>query len=219
MKKGFLILAITFSLCVIGIGVFGMINNKMNEDIEKPKDDTSKPEEQVDVNKLYNYILGFGYDHLSDNELVQSKYYSDVHQSYLITVDNLSSDVILRNAIKQLVACDGQYENTTVPYDIVNKKIKEIIGKEIYIENLGTNMYTGAGEGGYVCSLDGCLPVGGSYCSTKPLNDEYTMVSHTIENNNIIIIDQNKDLNQYKHTFTKDVNGNYYWVSSEPYIQ
>jgi len=218
MKKGFLIFAAMFSIGIIGLGLFGMVNSKKGKDIE-PDDDTSKPVEQVDVNKLYDYVLGFGYKTISDNELIPSDYYSDIHQSYMVTVDNLSSDVILRNVIKQVVVCGGQYENATIPYDVVSNKIKEIVGREINVENLGATMYTGAGEGGYVCSLDGCIPVGGSYCSSKPLNNNYTMVNHTIENNNVIIIDQDTNLNKYKHIFTKDNNGNYYWVSTEPVVQ
>lgn len=219
MKKGFLIFAALFSIGIIGLGLFGMFNNKrLNNDDEKTKEE-NKPAEQVDVNKLYDYVLGFGYDFISDNEFTPSYYYSDIHQGYMITVDSLGSDVILRNAIKQLVDCGSQYDNSTIPYDVVSNKIKEIVGREFNVENLGATMYTGASEGGYACSMEGCIPVGGSYCSSKPLNTNYTMVNHTIENNNVIIIDQDANLNQYRHIFTKDTNGNYYWVSTEPVMQ
>ena len=70
MKKGFLTFAIAFSLSIIGLGIFGMFNSKkLNNDVEQPKDEGNKPVvEQVDVDKLYNYILGFGYyyDYVSD---------------------------------------------------------------------------------------------------------------------------------------------------------
>lgn len=211
MKKGLLILGILFSLFIISLGIFGMINSKNKKLTEN---------DEIDVNELYNYILGFEYKHINDNgENIEVHYYSDIHQDYKVTVDNLGTGVILRNAIKQLVKCNGEYEDKDLPYEVVKNKIKEIVGKDISIENLGTSMYMGTSETGYSCTLDGCILIGGGYCSEEPLTTRYTMLNHKIENNNIIIIDKDIASNKYKHTFTKDTNGNYYWSSSEPYAQ
>ena len=202
MKKSVLIFGSLFAVLVIGIGVFEMIYGK-DKDTEKPTDDTSKLTNQFDVIKLYDYILGFG---------------EDVHNQNVVTVNNIGKEAILKNAVNQLVICGGQYDYDSLSYDVVNNKAKEIAGQEVNIDGVGVAMQDGEGGSDIHCSSksEKCFVAGGSYCSVRPLNNYYNMINYTAENNNLMIIDQDKNLNKYKHTFTKGDNGNYYWVSSEP---
>lgn len=51
-------------------------------------------------------------------------------------------------------------------------------------------------------------------------DNNYKVIEDTIKDNveaNNLISKYNEKLNTYKHTFKKDANGNYYWVSTEPY--
>lgn len=218
MKKGFLIFAILFSMCMISLGIFGFINREnIEEDVKNNENENSNTVNKVNVDELYNYILGFGYhyDYVNDGQFTSNDYYSDVHQDYLVTFDNLSNEAIVRNAIKQISTC-GSDNVSSISYDIIGTKAKKIVGRDIILDNLVISMYIGNENGSYVCMNNSCDAVGGMYCSTTPFNDKYTMVSHSIENNNVIIIDQDINFKQYKHTFTKDNNGDYYWVSSQP---
>lgn len=213
MKKAPIILASIFALSFIVLGFIGMFSSN-DVKPEKPKDE---PSVKYDVDKLYNYVKGFSYQYISLDEFNPGYIYSDVHQSY-VNADMLTNEVIIRNALKQLVTCDGVYANQTIPYDVIVSKAKEITGRDLQFDSIYVSMTMGESESGYTCDVNGCMPIGGAYCSTMPLNSDYTLVSHKIENNNVIIIDKNAN-NQYKHTFTKDVNGNYYWVSSEMMLQ
>jgi len=215
VRKAPIIVGIFLSISFIVLGFAGMFNYEGVEP-EKPNDEPVV--EDYDVDKLYNYVKGFSYEYVSLDEYNQGYIYSDVHQSY-VNVDMLSNESILRSTIKQLVTCDGIYANQTIPYDVVITKAKEITGKDIQFDTTYLSMTMGESESGYNCDINGCMPVGGAYCSTMPLTSDYTMVSHKLENDNVIIIDQDINNNQYKHTFTKDVNGNYYWVSSENILQ
>ena len=133
-----------------------------------------------------------------------------------ITPDSLADESFTRNAIKQVSTCGGEYEST-IPYSVINSKMSEITEKNIVFDTLSIPAYLGVESGYYFCSNDECTI--NNYCTSTPLNSDYTMVSHSIENDNVIIIDQDLNANKYKHTFTKNINGNYYWVSSEPIVQ
>lgn len=216
MKKAPIFIVLVFAIGSIILGFVGMFKSK-DVEYEKPVvEPEDKPVvEDYDVDKLYNYVKGFSYQYISLDEYNPSYIYSDLHQSYYINVDMLSNESILRSAIKQLVTCDGIYTNQTIPYNVVVAKAKEIVGRDIQFDTVYLSMIMGESESGYTCDINGCMPVGGAYCSNMPLTSDHTMVSHKIENDNVIIIDKDSKDNSYTHTFTKDTNGNYYWVSSE----
>ena len=210
MKKVPVIVGILLSVSFIALGFVGIFNSNNDIEFEKPSD---KPVVlDYDINKLYNYVKGFSYKYISLDESTPSYYYSDLHQEY-VTADMLSNEVIIRGAIKQIVTCDGIYANQIIPYDVVVSKVKEITGRDIQFDLVSVSMTMGESEASYICDINGCMPVGGSYCSTMPLTSDYIMVSHKLENNNVVIIDKDNN-NQYQHIFTKDSSGNYYWVSS-----
>lgn len=187
-------------------------NNEVSE--KKKYDSINEAKDAIDsdgIEKLYNYVLGMGYVSSTENG---TSYISEIYTDGVVKYEDLSEETILRAGITQTVICGGQYENKTLPYEVVKEKIKEIFGKTIENPKTYAKMTS---TGGYSCLNGDCLPEGGAYCTKFPLDNGNKLysVSKDFSNSNILYLyEETEEEIMYRHTFRK-IEGNYYWYSTE----